>query len=164
MRDSRPNSHAIAAIRDRLGRVSGELIAVEKQWRDLREQHHALSQTLRMFDPDADSSAVAPKRPYRRTWPSDKGKLSRLVLDAMRACERPMTSPELVASMADSVREIPSIERRVRMTLNRLTRAHGGVTKEGARQATKWSLSRRNNFALASEHTGPHLVEDLGAV
>ena len=73
MHDSRPNSHAIAAIRDRLAKVSGELIAVEKHWRDLREVHHTLSQTLRMFDPDADSNPVKPKRTYRRVCRAEAG-------------------------------------------------------------------------------------------
>ena len=57
-------------------RCIGELIAVEKQWRSLREAHHALSQTLRMFDPDAESYPIKPKRPYRRVLPRGGGKLS----------------------------------------------------------------------------------------
>lgn len=61
MSDSRPSTYAVAAIRERFARVSRELVAVEKQSRDLREAHTALSQTLRMFDPDAGS--VAPRRP-----------------------------------------------------------------------------------------------------
>jgi transposase len=46
MHDSRPNAHAIAAIRERLAKVSGELIAVEKLWRDLREAHYALERAV----------------------------------------------------------------------------------------------------------------------
>jgi hypothetical protein len=72
------NAHAVAAIRERLAAISGELLAMDKRWRELREAHAALSQTLRMFDPGADGRPVAPKRPYSRAWPRDKGKLSRL--------------------------------------------------------------------------------------
>jgi hypothetical protein len=140
MHDSRPNSHAIAAIRARLAKVSGELIAVEKEWRKLREAHHALSQTLRMFDPDADGHSVKPKRPYRRLV---TGKLSLLVLDALRASGRPMTTPELVTALGAHVGAIPDAERRVRAALNYLVRSRGAIAKEGEPSAPRYGLCRR---------------------
>jgi len=63
MCDSKPNRQAAAAIRERLAEISGELLAMDKRWRELREAHAALSQTLRMFDPDADGALIAPSGP-----------------------------------------------------------------------------------------------------
>ncbi len=140
MASSSSNSHAAAAIRDRLAEVSGELIAVEKRWRSLREAHAALSQTLRMFDPDADRRPVKPKRPYKRVLPNGGGKLSRLVIDALRVFERPMAVPELVVALGEHTSAIPDAERRVLATLNYLARSRRTVAKKGKGQAAKFGV------------------------
>jgi hypothetical protein len=137
------NSHAISAIRERLAEVSGELLAVEKQWRCLREAHAALSQTLRMFDPEADRHPVRPKRPYKRVLPNGGRKLSRFVLDALRASKSPMTASEIVAALGERADGIPDVPRRVRAALNYLARS-GRLVREGKRQSAKWSLSSPN--------------------
>jgi hypothetical protein len=147
MYDSRPNSHAVAAIRERLAKVSGELIVIEKRWRSLREAHHALSQTLRMFDPSA--GPIAPKRPYRRVLPSGGGKLSRSVIDALRSSGRPMTTLEVVAALGERADAIPNGSRRVLAALNYLVRSRGFVAKEGKRQSAKWAL-----FSSSGTSTG----------
>jgi hypothetical protein len=140
MATSPSKTHAVSAIRERLAKVSGELITVEKQWRSLREAHHALSQTLRMFDPDADSYAVKPKRAYKRVLPYGGGKLSRVVIDALRVSGRPMTTAEVVTALSEHLNEVSDVARRVRATLNRLARARGIIAKEGALGAARWSL------------------------
>jgi len=132
------NSHAVSAIRKRLAEVSGELVAIEKRWRSLREEHHALGQTLRMFDPGADASQIKPKRPYRRVV---GGKLSLLVLDALRASGRPMTTPDLMAALANHVHAIPDAERRVKAALNYLVRSRG-IAKEGESGAVVFAIDR----------------------
>jgi hypothetical protein len=137
MAASPPNTHAVAAIRKRLAEVSGELIAIEKRWRTLREAHRALSQTLRLFDPDADSHPVKPKRPYRRVV---GGKLSLLVLDALRRSGRPMTTPEIVNALGERLTGIPAAAGRVRATLNYLARSRRSVSTDGKREAAQWTL------------------------
>jgi hypothetical protein len=141
MATSPSNTHAVSAIRNRLAEVSGELIAIEKRWRSLREAHHALSQTLRMFDPDADRHPVKPKRPYRRIWPRDLGKLGRVVVDILRASERPMTIADVVGALGKRADGIPGVRDRVRATLNHLTRSGGLVVRNGQGQSAMWSLS-----------------------
>jgi hypothetical protein len=138
MSASPPNAHAISAIRERLAKVSGELIAIEKQWRALREAHHALSQTLRMFDPSDDLYQIRPKRPYRRVV---SGKLSLLVLDALRASGGPMRLSEVVAALGERVNAIPDTPERVLASLNYLARSRGAVTVEGKREEARWSLA-----------------------
>jgi hypothetical protein len=140
MSASPPNAHAISAIRERLAKVSGELIAVEKEWRTLREAHYALSQTLRMFDQDADSYPVKPRRPYKRVLPYGE-KLGRLVIDALRVSERPMATPELVIVLGEHASAVPDAARRVQATLNYLARSRR-IAKEGKRQSAKWSRLR----------------------
>jgi hypothetical protein len=141
MSEPRPNTHAVSAIRARLAEVSGELIAVEKRWRSLREAHHSLSQTLRMFDPDADAGQIRPKRSYRRVLPRGGRKLSLLVIDALRVSGRPMSMPDVMAALGNRVEAIPNAERRVRAALNYLARSRGIIAKEGELSAALWSLS-----------------------
>jgi hypothetical protein len=140
MAASPSNTHAAAALRKRLAEVSGELLAIEKRWRGLREAHAALSQTLRMFDPEADSHPVKPKRPYRRVLPRGGAKLRRLVIDALRVSGRPMTLPDVMAALGNHVSAIPDAERRVRAALNYLARSRGNIAKENALGAARWSL------------------------
>lgn len=140
MAASPSNTHAVSAIRKRLAEVSGELLAVEKRWRSLREAHHALTQTLQMFDPEEDRHPVKPKRPYRRVLPRGGGKLSRSIVDALRVSGHPMTTPEVVAALCERTDGIPGAAHRVRAMLSYLARSRGVVAKEGKRQAAKWSL------------------------
>jgi hypothetical protein len=140
MSASPSNTHAIAAICKRLAEVSGELIAIEKRWRTLREAHHALSQTLRIFDPDADSHPVKPKRPYRRVLPHGGVKLSLLVINALRASGHPMTTPDVMAALGEYANAIPDAERRVRAALNYLARSGRIITKGGEHGAALWFL------------------------
>jgi hypothetical protein len=51
-----------------------------------------------------------------------------------------MTVDDVVPALGDSGTGISDISQRVRVTLNRLTRAHGLVAKDGKRQGAKWSL------------------------
>jgi hypothetical protein len=81
-----------------------------------------------MLDPDADASQVKPKRPYRRVV---RGKLSLLVLDALRVSERPMTLAEVVGSLDERAHGIPGLSRRIQATLNYLARSGALVAKEG---------------------------------
>jgi hypothetical protein len=141
MAASPSNTHAVSAIRNRLAEVSGELIAVEKRWRSLREAHHALSQTLRIFDPDADAGQIKPKRPYRRVVPSGSGKLSRSVIDVLRSSDRPMTTLEVVAALGERANGILGVRGRVLAILNYLARSGGLVVKTGQGQSAMWSLS-----------------------
>ena len=136
MAASPPNTHAASAVRKRLAEISGELIAIEKRWRTLRDAHHALSQTLRMFSPDV-SSQIKPKRPYRRVV---SGRLSLIVIDALRASGRPMTAAEVVAGLGGRLTAIPDAARRVQATLNCLARARGTIVREGKGRDAKWSL------------------------
>jgi hypothetical protein len=142
------NTHAVAAIRKRLAEVSGELIVVERRWRSLREAHHALSQTLRMFDPEAASHQVKPKRPYRRVLPKGGGKLSRLVLDVLRASQQPMTTPEIVSAVVAALgygdEATQAIADRVPTTLSYMARTRGSVVREGEGRATEWALLLTN--------------------
>ena len=85
------NRYALAALRERRAELAGELAEVESRARHIRESIGHVDGALRLFDPDADPSTIAHKRPYRRVKLFGHGKLNRLVLDALRAGGRPMT-------------------------------------------------------------------------
>jgi len=98
---------------------------------------------LRLFDPNGDPLKIVGKRPYKRVKLFGAGKLNRLILDAMRKGERPMTTGEIVASIvadlgygADAAKGMTN---RVRANLAYLARAER-IGKEGERADAKWSL------------------------
>jgi hypothetical protein len=102
-----------------------------------------------MFDPDAESNPIKPKRPYRRVLPKGGGKLSRLVLDALRVSQQPLTASETVSAVVAGLgygdEATQAIADRVPAILSYIARTRGAVVREGEGSATKWSLARMDS-------------------
>ena len=85
--------------------------------------------TLRLFDPDADPSKIAAKRPYKRVKLPGAGKLNRLILDALRKAGRPVTTAEvvepLVAELGFGEDAAKGLRNRVRANLLYLSKVRG---------------------------------------
>jgi hypothetical protein len=98
-----------------------------------------------MFDPDADVCQIKPKRPYRRVLPNGCGKISLLVIDALRASQRLMTTAEIVSAVVAALgyrdEAVAAIADRLPATLSYMARTRGSVVREGEGHAAKWSLS-----------------------
>ena len=138
------NKYALAALRERRAAIAGEITQAERHLRHLRETIVHVDATLRLFDPNSDPLKIAGKRPYKRVKLFGAGKLNRLILDAMRKGERPMTTGEIVAAIvtelgygADAAKGMTN---RVRANLAYLARAER-VVKEDERASAKWSIS-----------------------
>jgi hypothetical protein len=104
-----------------------------------------LDATLGLFDPEGNPKAIKAKRPYRRVKLFGAGKLNRVILDAMRRGERPMTTLEIVAAVVadlgfgeDAAKGMKS---RVRSSLLYLWKVRGSVVKEGERESATWRLA-----------------------
>jgi hypothetical protein len=139
------NKYAAAALRERRAEIAGEITALDKRLAHLRDMLVHIDATLRLFDPDADPSRIAPKRPYRRVKLFGSGKLNRLVLSALRDGARPMTTGEVIAAIVAELGYGPdaakAMSHRVRANLLYLSKGRGLVVKEGERQSARWKLA-----------------------
>lgn len=139
------NKYALAALRERRAEMAGEITEAERRLRNLKAAIVHVDATLRLFDPDADPSTIASKRPYRRTKLFGQGKLNRLILDALRDADRPMATLEVVDSIVATLGYGPDAAKgmkgRVRANLLYLWKTRGLVTKEGERETARWSLA-----------------------
>lgn len=139
------NKYAAAALRERRAEIAGEIASLEARLRNLRESLVHVDGTLRLFDPDADPSRIAPKKPYKRVKLFGEGKLNRLVLGALRAGARPMTTREvigaIVAELGYGEDASKAMSHRVRANLLYLSKGRGLVVKEGERAGARWALA-----------------------
>ncbi len=109
--------------------------------RYLREALGHLDATLAIFDPEGDPGAIRAKRPYKRVKLFGSGKLSRLILDALRKAERLLSAPEATAAVVAELDYGPEaaagMAARVGATLIYLAK-RGSVVKEGERATVRW--------------------------
>ena len=89
--------------------------------------------SLALLDPTSNPVSVRPKRLYRRVKLFGGRKLTGLILDALRRAERPLTTQEVVAAIADGNANAPNAREQIRMALRYLAK-RGAVAKEGERQ------------------------------
>jgi 2-hydroxychromene-2-carboxylate isomerase len=91
---------------------------------------------------------VSPKRPYKRVRLFGGGKLSRLVLDALRVSQQPLTASEIVSAVVAALgygdEAFQAIADRVPATLSYMARTRGSVVREGEGRAAKWALHSTN--------------------
>jgi hypothetical protein len=147
--DAKGNKHTVAALRGRQAAIAGEIRAAKRRLSELRQSYAAIEATVKLFDPEAVKHRVRPKRPYKRVRLFGGGKLSRLVLDALRASQRPMTTPEIastvVAALGYGDEAMQAIADRVPTTLSYMARTRGTVAREGEGRAAKWALRSTND-------------------
>ncbi len=138
------NRYALAALRERRAEMAGELVLLERKLRALRESIKHMDCTLRLFDPDADPSKISPKGLYKRSKLFGAGKLNRMILGALRAGRRPMSTAEVVDAVAAQTEFGPDaaagLRSRVRANLVYLTKVRDLVVKEGERERARWGL------------------------
>jgi hypothetical protein len=138
------NKYAMAALKARRGSIAGQITDYEARLRRLREAMAHIDGTLRLFDEEIEPDSIAPKKPYKRVKLFGQGELNRLIFDAMRKAERPLSTPEIARSIVEELghgEEAQSgMVRRVRANLQYLCRDRGLVRKHGERFDAKWSL------------------------
>jgi hypothetical protein len=133
------NSHAISALKRRRAEIDGEIEACRQRLESLTEAIVHLDASLALLDPSYDSASVRPKRLYRRAKLFGGRKLTSLILDALRRAERPLTTEEIVAAIADGNASAPNVRKRIRMALRYLAKrgrsleAGNGARRRGDR-------------------------------
>jgi hypothetical protein len=101
------DKRAQAALRERRAAIAGEITQPDRHLRHLREPIRRLDATLRLIDPNGDPKAIVGERLDKRVKPCGAGKLNRLILDALRRGERPMTTDEIVSSIVAGLGDGP---------------------------------------------------------
>ena len=116
--NERGNKYALAALRERRAEIAGEITALERRLRHLRESMFHVDGTLKLFDPGANPKAIPSKRPYKSAKLFGAGKLNRMILDALRKGGRPMKTLEVVdavcADLEYGVEAVNGMKSRVR--------------------------------------------------
>ncbi len=138
------NQYALHALRERRASLDGERRECERRMRYLREMLGHLDATLGLLDPSSDPTAIKAKRPYKRVKLFGAGKLNRLVLDALRKADRPLSTQEVIAAVVSVAGFGPEaaagMRSRVRSNLLYLAKVRGLVVKEGERETARWAL------------------------
>ncbi len=139
------NRYALAALKERRASIGGEMRECERRLRYLRETLGHLDATLALFDPEGNPKAIRAKRPYKRVKLFGAGKLSRLILDALRKAERPLTTSEvieaIVAELGYGDEAAKGMAGRVRAALRYLLAFKQSVIKEGERETARWIVA-----------------------
>jgi hypothetical protein len=92
--------YALHALKERRALLDGEMRECERKLRYLRETLTHLDATLALLIPRAIPRPSRPSGPpYKRVKLFGAGKLSRLILDALRKAGRPLSAPEVTAAV-----------------------------------------------------------------
>ena len=142
--EKKSNLYALAALRERRAEIAGEITLAERKLRHLRETLVHVDGTIRLFS-DMEPESIPAKRPYKRVKLFGAGKLNRMIIDALRTAERPMTTAEVVASVVATLGygedAAKGMKNRVRANLLYLSKVREMVVKEGERETATWALN-----------------------
>ena len=135
------NTYAISALKRRRAEIDGERQACELRLRNLNEALCHLDATLATF---LIQTMIRSRYAPSAAMLFGGGKLTRLILDALRRSERPLTTAEVIAAIAAEMNcgsNIPAgVKARVRAGLRYLRNVRGVIVKEGERITAVWRL------------------------
>jgi hypothetical protein len=140
------DTHVLSALRAKRAEISGCIHDLEKKVRIQRERLAHIDATIRVFSPDTDPNAIAPKRRYRRAVYFKRNEIPRLCLEHLRTLGAPATA-SAIADALIVARELPNapglkadVVERVLAVLRAL-RKRRTVTKTGTSRDARWSLA-----------------------
>src|SRR3954451_8705328 len=147
MPSGKGNQYAIHALKDRRATMAGEIVQMKEGIRYREGQLTHLDAVLRELDPSYRADSVPPKR-LRRVKLFGNGELNRLIADALRRAEKPLSSSDIAESIVETKGfgrpSIHALTRRVRANLSYLLR-NRRVIKTGDRLTARWSLPEATN-------------------
>ncbi len=87
--------HVINALVEKYRELSGKLVEVEKQQKEIRQQLKVIDHTIRLYRSDFEVTGIRPKRPYKQNPYFPRGQFYRVVMDILRDAKESMTAREL---------------------------------------------------------------------
>ena len=138
------NKYALAALKRKRAAFAGEILDYKKKIKWREEQLKHLDATIRVFEPDFDIESIPASRPQKRVKLFRQGELGRMLLDALRKADEPLSSREIAAeviqAMGHSESSLPAMAQRVRSNLSYHEKQTGRVVKVGKGADAKWKL------------------------
>lgn len=139
--------YALAALKDKRASIASDIVECERKLRHLKESLVHVDATLRLLDPELEPGNIPTKRPTRRVKLFRQGELGRMILDALRTADGPISTPAIVQHLLDAGGHGPAarkaVGQRVRGNLAYLER-RGIVIKDGEQRNARWSLSDKS--------------------
>ncbi len=93
-------SHVISALVKKRSELSGEIEHYEKIIKTYRENLTSIDKTIHIFDETYDLRTVKSKRVIRNSYFSS-GEATKMVLDVLRAADKPIKTDNLIDILAD---------------------------------------------------------------
>jgi hypothetical protein len=122
-------SPVIHALRDKRATLAGQIAALEKQAAQHRADLVHVDAVLRLFAPELEAAAIAPKAVRRHNGWFRPGELSRLVLDVLRGAPAPLTVRDIAAEVMVR-RGLDGGDARTLDLIRKLV--HNALTRQGA--------------------------------
>jgi hypothetical protein len=93
--------HVVAALRDKRAELSGTIADLEKRIGQHRADLLHVDAVLRLFAPDLEPAAIAPKAVRRPNGWFKPGELARMVLDVLRVAPAPRSIREITVEVME---------------------------------------------------------------
>lgn len=138
------NKYALAALKRKRATFAGEIVDYKKKIKWREEQLKHIDATIRVFEPEFDVETIPASRPQKRVKLFRQGELGRMLLDALRKADRPLSSREIadavMQAMGHTEKSLPALAQRVRSNLSYHEKQTGRVVKVGKGVNAKWKL------------------------
>jgi hypothetical protein len=140
---TRGDRYALSVLKNRRATLAAEIVQLEQQIRHRKELLVHVDATLQLLDPSISIDEIPAKRLRKRIKLFRQGELGRMILDALRRAEQPLTTAEVATALlqagghGESARQ--TVTPRVRGNLSYLMR-RGAVHKSGNGRTTRWYI------------------------
>jgi hypothetical protein len=139
-------SHVVSGLKAKRAEIAGHIRELDKQAKAWRVRLSHIDASIKMFAPDADLTAIKPKRTRHKSYYFKHGEQTRMILDTLR--ERPGITATEIATALLTLKGVPTdpetvgeAKSRALLMLRTLKRA-GRVTREGvAGVEPRWALA-----------------------
>src|ERR1700751_1922102 len=138
--------NVISVLREKRALVSGLIKKLERKLEQHRADLTHIDGVLRLFQPDRDPGEIKPKRTYvRRTRYFARNELSRLVMNALRAADGALTTPDEIAGHIIDAKAFDTADAILRKAIAEQTlamlrsfRKRGTVEQIGLGRGVRW--------------------------
>jgi len=129
------NEHVLSGLIAKRAELAGKVETLQREMRETVLAIDHIDAAIRMFDPDADLDDIKPRLPPRQQ--AFRGEVSRLVLNALRKAERPMTVSELALLVLAGRGLVADDKPFLRVLGRRVAACHRHLRKKGLVRLTR---------------------------
>ncbi len=142
--------HVIYALVRKYAELAGQLKKLNAETAELAAQLEHVRATILIFQPGYRVKSIAPKRPKAKSSYGTKGKLIRLVLEALRDAREPVSAREIAERVLTARGVLEPDQERVKLTIRAVNvslrslerRSVVASPDKGPKQFNLWELAR----------------------